>query len=73
VVIVPRDVNEYARLFTAGMMLRNIGYFLSLQDREPFARPERNRQIRIILPAANVLTVATLRRLIDPEATGREL
>src|SRR4051794_37355328 len=35
VVTVPRDASAYADLFTAGMLLRNIGCFLSLRDEQP--------------------------------------
>lgn len=66
VVIVPRSATEYAEPFTAGMLLRNLGYFMSLQDREPYPRPDGDRRARLELPAANVLTAAALRRLVDP-------
>ena len=71
VVTVPRDADKYADLFTKGMLLRNIGYFLSLHDREPLATPDRSRRIRVKIPVANVLTVAALRSLVDREPTGR--
>lgn len=61
VVTVPRDADKYADLFTKGMLLRNIGYFLSLHDREPLATPDRSRRIRVKIPVVNVLTVAALR------------
>jgi hypothetical protein len=65
VVTVPRDAGSYADLFTSGMLLRHIGYFLSLHDRPPFARPQRDSRVRVEVPVANVLTVSTLRALVE--------
>ena len=65
VVTVPRNVGSFADLFTGGMLLRHIGYFLSLHDRPPFARPQRSRRVGVEVPAANVLTATTLRALVE--------
>lgn len=62
VVTVPREADRYADLFTAGMLLRNTAYFLSLQDRDPL--PATGGRKRVKLPAANVLTVTSLRGLV---------
>jgi hypothetical protein len=70
VVIVPRNAEEYADLFTAGLLLRNLGYFVSLHDRAPLAHPDRNRHVKVSVPAANVLTVGSLRALIERDPAG---
>jgi hypothetical protein len=65
VITVPKSTQAYADLFTAGMLLRNIGYFVSLRDEQPFPAPEPTRHRRVRLPAANVLTAQTLLGLVD--------
>ena len=70
VVTVPRDARAYADLFTAGLLLRHTGYFLSLHDREPLPEPQPGRRIRVTLQAANVLTVATLRTLLEQDVSA---
>ena len=69
VVTVPSDGAAYADLFTAGMLLRHTGYFLSLEGHPPIPGPQRGRRVRVEVPAANILTTATLRALVerDPE------
>jgi hypothetical protein len=65
VVTVPREPDEYTDVYTSGLLLRNIGYYLSLQDRPPLDVPETRSRVRVRVPAANVLSVAALRRLVD--------
>ena len=61
---VPRSTNSYADLSTSGLLLRYIGYYLSLSDREPLTSSDRNRRIRVKIPLSNVLTVTSLRTLV---------
>ncbi|KAA2261857.1 DUF4365 domain-containing protein [Solihabitans fulvus] len=63
VVHVPRDAASYADLSTSGLLLRHIGYYLSLRDRQPVAA-DRHRHIRVKLPLGNVLTATSLRALV---------
>ncbi len=65
VVVVPKDAGAYAALFTEGMLLRNIGYFVSLRGEMPFADPEISRHRRVRVPSANVLTITSLRGLVE--------
>lgn len=67
VVTVPRDADTYANLFTSGMLLRNIGYYVSLHDRRPVDDPVVGRGIRVRLPVANVLTAAAMRALVETD------
>lgn len=64
VVHVPRSATEYTDLSTSGLLLRHIGYYLSLRDQRPLPSPDRNRHIRVKIPLSNVLTVTSLRSLI---------
>lgn len=73
VVHVPRSTGSYADLSTAGLLLRYIGYYLSLSDREPLASSDRNRHVRVKIPLSNVLTATSLRTLVSggqPRRTG---
>jgi hypothetical protein len=64
IVHVPRSAAEYADLSNSGLLLRHIGYYVSLQDRRPLPSPSRNRHIRVKIPLGNVLTVESLRNLV---------
>ncbi|WBQ05339.1 DUF4365 domain-containing protein [Kribbella sp. CA-293567] len=64
-VIVPTKADEYAALNTTGLLLRDVGYYVSLRDRAPIENPDKKRHVRVTVPTANVLTVTTLRQLID--------
>lgn len=71
VVRVPPDVGEFADLSTSGLLLRYMGYYLSLRDNVPIPSPDRNKRKRVKIPVSNVLTVASLRTLVvggDPVA-----
>ncbi|QFZ19369.1 DUF4365 domain-containing protein [Saccharothrix syringae] len=70
VVHVPPHAAEYADLRTAGLLLRHIGYYLSLSDREPLPAPTRARRIRVKVPLSNVLTAVSLRALVTDGAVG---
>lgn len=64
VIHVPRSATSYADLLTAGLLLRHIGYYVSLGDREPVSEPHRSRHLRVKIPISNVLTAMTLRALV---------
>jgi len=68
IVHVPRTAAQYADLSTSGLLLRHIGYYVSLSDRHPFPSPDRSRHIRVKIPVSNVLTVASLRALVTGSA-----
>ncbi|TCC43617.1 DUF4365 domain-containing protein [Kribbella sindirgiensis] len=69
-VIVPKRADEYAALDTGGLLLRDVGYYVSLRDHTPIDEPRSDRRIRVAVPTANVLTVTTLRHLITGETGG---
>jgi len=72
-VVVPAARAEYVTLRTAGLLLCEVGYYVSLSDRARFAEPRKDRRVRVQVPVTNVLSVDALRRLIGPaprSATG---
>jgi len=68
-VIVPKKADEYAALNTSGLLLRDVGYYVSLRDRVPIDQPSSDKRIRVSVPTANVLTITTLKRLITAAPT----
>ncbi len=64
VVHVPRSADDYADLRTSGLLLRHIGYYLSLSDRPPLAPDDPRQRIRVRIPVSNVLTAVGLRALV---------
>ncbi len=68
VVTVPGDADGYAAVRTGGLLLRHMGYFVSLHDRQPIVQPVAGRGVRVRVPTANVLTVGSLRHLVDPDS-----
>ncbi|WP_019931081.1 DUF4365 domain-containing protein [Nocardia sp. BMG111209] len=64
VVHVPRSSTNYADLSTFGLLLRHIGYYVSLSDLSPLPSSRRDRHIRVKLPMSNVLTAESLRGLV---------
>lgn len=68
VVHVPRTANRYVDLRTSGLLLRHIGYYLSLRDREPLPSDDRGRHVRVKIPLSNVLTAASLRALVTADS-----
>lgn len=70
IVHVPRESAEYADLSTSGLLLRHIGYYVSLSDREPLPSPRRDHRIRVKIPVSNVLTVESLRSLVASSSTA---
>lgn len=64
-VCVPPDWRDYASSGPEGVLLRHLGYYVSLRADRRIAQPRR-RQIRPIdVPTANVLTAQVLRRLTE--------
>ncbi|WP_405644388.1 DUF4365 domain-containing protein [Streptomyces sp. NBC_00019] len=68
VVSVPADKEEYAAMTTEGVMLRHLGYFVSLRSEEPIKDPDRERIRPVRVPTANVLTASSLRRLTETQS-----
>lgn len=67
VICVPAESHLYASSLTDGVILRHLGYFLSLEAEQPIANPDRSRRRPVRLPIANVLTAATLRQLTEKQ------
>ncbi|MEQ3552980.1 DUF4365 domain-containing protein [Pseudonocardia nematodicida] len=72
VVVVPKDSDRYADIFTSGLLLRTIAYFHSLRDRRPFEDDATRGSVQVTVPTANVLTAESLRGLVlrDPVVTA---
>lgn len=68
IVHVPRSVSRYADLSTSGLLLRHIGYYVSLNDRERLPTSDRTRRIRVKIPLSNVLTAESLHALVTNSA-----
>lgn len=67
VICVPVERHLYASSLTDGVMLRHLGYYVSLASEQPIAEPNRSRKRAVRIPVANVLTAATLRWLTETE------
>ncbi|WP_433593555.1 DUF4365 domain-containing protein [Nocardia sp. CA-145437] len=67
---VPVQSSEYADLYTSGLLLRHIGYWLSLDDHEPLTTSDRRRKVRVKIPVGNILTAASLRALVASSSAG---
>jgi hypothetical protein len=68
VICVPADNQDYAAMTTDGVVLRHLGYFVSLLSEEPITDPDRRRRRPVKVPTANVLTVTALRRLTETQS-----
>jgi hypothetical protein len=68
VICVPADKQEYAAMTTDGIMLRHLGYFVSLRSEAPITNPDRERRRPVRVPTANVLTASSLRRLTETQS-----
>ncbi|WP_245650601.1 DUF4365 domain-containing protein [Nocardia harenae] len=64
VVHVPKRAGEYAAVLSAGLLLRNIGYYLPLGDEPPRAATDTRGNVRVRIPLSNVLTAESLRGLV---------
>ncbi len=69
VICVPTESRLYASSLTDGVLLRHLGYYLSLETEQPIAEPDRARKRAVRVPIANVLTAATLRQLTEIQLT----
>jgi hypothetical protein len=67
-ICVPADKQRYAASMTDGVMLRHLGYFVSLRSEELIKEPDRRRKRAVKVPIANVLTASTLRRLTETQS-----
>lgn len=67
-IIVPKNATEYAALNTGGLVLRDVGYYVSLRDQPPIDEPNSGKRVHVAVPTANVLTVNTLRHLITADS-----
>ncbi|WP_176993673.1 DUF4365 domain-containing protein [Nonomuraea jiangxiensis] len=65
-VIVPDDAAKYARGNKNGLVLSHAAYWLSLADRVRVENPQCNGTITVRVPKRNLLTVKSLRGLLDP-------
>lgn len=65
VVCVPRDAGDYASFSTEGVLLRHLGFYVSLRDHAPLPAPDKKRRHTVLIPMANVLTARALRRLTE--------
>jgi hypothetical protein len=68
VVCVPADHLRYAASMTDGIILRHLGYFVSLRSEPRIANPDRRRRRAVQVPTANVLTASALRRLTETQS-----
>lgn len=68
VICVPADNQRYVASMTDGVMLRHLGYFVSLRFEEPIKNPDRRRKCVVKVPTANVLTASALRRLTETQS-----
>ena len=68
VISVPADNQSYATTMTEGIMLRHLGYFVSLRSEEPIRDPNRRRKRPVKVPTANVLTASALRRITETQS-----
>lgn len=64
-VVVPNDWTDYALATPHELRLRYAAYWASLQDREEVDVAVR-KTVRVPVPVANLLTMHTLRALLDP-------
>lgn len=69
-IVVPKDARDYVQFTPDDMQLRHLGYFLSLRQESPLARPSSERRRVVEVPLGNVLTVQSLLRLIHTDRSG---
>ena len=66
VVVVPDRADRYAALGPQGLLLRHLGYYVSLRDHPPLPAGQATTSVKV--PMANVLTVARLQALVESAA-----
>ena len=64
--IVPRDVRDYAAADPHCLKLSHAGYWVSLMNRTRIASPSSQATVTVDVPKMNLLTVNALLGLIDP-------
>lgn len=67
-VCVPSRSREYATFQTDGMLLRQLGYFYSLEHEARIAQPDKARRRPVRVPMSNVLTIQSLLSLVRPRS-----
>ncbi|MGW0194826.1 DUF4365 domain-containing protein [Nonomuraea sp. NPDC003201] len=63
-VVVPPEIERYARVETEGLTLSRLCYYRGFEGERPIASPSAKRQVPIQVPLGNVLTVRALRELV---------
>jgi Domain of unknown function (DUF4365) len=64
-ICVPARSADYAASRPEGMLLRHLGYYVSLRAEQQIPEPDRRRIRPVVVPMANVLTTQALRRLTE--------
>jgi len=67
VLVVPADPERLTELLDDGLLLRHRAYYASMAHEQAIAAPCADRRRRVLVPKANVLTVAALRGLLHPD------
>ncbi|MFG1956934.1 DUF4365 domain-containing protein [Nonomuraea sp. NPDC049028] len=70
VVVVPEDPAKFAQGDTGTLQLSHAAYWHSLEDHARIESPSCNRKVTVRVPKRNLLTVTTLRALLDPMLVG---
>ncbi|MDF5753101.1 DUF4365 domain-containing protein [Spongiactinospora sp. TRM90649] len=64
VVVVPPEIDRYARVETDGLILSRLCYYRGFDGEPPIPAPSKTRTRPVQLPLGNVLTVRALRELV---------
>ena len=70
VVLVPYDTGALADLYTRGTLFRYYANYVSLHGQDLLPDPSKDRKKKVQVPKANVLTVRTLRELLQLDAVA---
>ncbi|MFD9947546.1 DUF4365 domain-containing protein [Nonomuraea sp. NPDC059023] len=68
IVVVPPDIDRYARVETEGLTLSRLCYYRGFEGDEPIASASTKRYPAVGVPLGNVLTVRALRELVGAPA-----
>lgn len=68
VVHVPAALGRFTEVSPAGLLLRNMGYYLRLSDQGALPAADRRKTVRVRIPTSNVLTAASVRALVAGSA-----
>lgn len=66
VLAVPKEPTDYAHVTSTALELRNVGYWLSLADRQRIGDASRERKVSVDIPVKNRLTVQSLLSMFEP-------